>query len=75
MEWTKEALAHYHRLFTDRENRRNNIRHIPAVINWYGEAVEIPGWHDGVSASRVPDEVFNFGNVTPRVAPTKGKAR
>lgn len=75
MEWTPEALAHYDRLFTEREKRRKESRHIPSVIRWYGETVEIPGWHEGVSVSRIPEEIFNFGNSQPRVAPTKGKAR
>lgn len=76
MDWSPENIAHYNRLFDDREKRRNEVRNLPVVITHYGERIEIPGWHEGVSVIRtvIPDD-FRFGNSQRRVAPTNRKAR
>lgn len=58
MDWTDENIAHYDRLFREREKRRSELRHIPAVIDWFGTTVEIPGWHDGTPRFRIPDDLL-----------------
>jgi hypothetical protein len=57
VEWTDADLAYYDRLCGEREKRRTETRRIPSVIRWFGELIEIDGWHDSAPRFRITDDL------------------